>query len=120
MPEGHTIHRLARDLHRAFGRRPVAARTLQERLETTPGVLEVYLNGGREELLEVTIDPIRMESYNVTTGELASVIARNNQLVPAGNLRSGQGQFAVKVPGVVENPDDILLMVDEYPPFSLA
>lgn len=86
------------------------ARTLQERLETTPGVLEVYLNGGREELLEVTIDPIRMESYNVTTGELASVIARNNQLVPAGNLRSGQGQFAVKVPGVVENPDDILAL----------
>jgi multidrug efflux pump len=70
--------------------------------------MEVFLNGGREELLEVTIDPIRMESYNVTTGELASVIARNNQLVPAGNLRSGQGQFAVKVPGVVENPADIL------------
>jgi len=86
------------------------SRSLQERLETVPGVLEVYLNGGREELLEVTIDPIRMESYNVTTGELASVIARNNQLVPAGNLRSGQGQFAVKVPGVVENPQDILAL----------
>ncbi|MEP6561156.1 MAG: DNA-formamidopyrimidine glycosylase family protein [Nakamurella sp.] len=31
MPEGHTIHRLARDLLRSFGRRPVAASTLQDR-----------------------------------------------------------------------------------------
>lgn len=33
MPEGHTIHRLARDLYRAFGRRPVAASTLQPRFD---------------------------------------------------------------------------------------
>ncbi|WP_374569984.1 efflux RND transporter permease subunit [Phenylobacterium sp.] len=86
------------------------ARRLQERLEATPGVLEVYLNGARDELLEVTVDPVRMESYNVTTGELAQVISRNNQLVPAGDLRSGQGRFAVKVPGVIEEPKDILAL----------
>lgn len=90
-----------RELHRV-------ARGLKERLEGTPGVLEVYMSGGREEVLEVTIDPLRMEAYNVTTGELAQVIGRNNQLVPAGSLRSGPGQFAVKVPGVVEDPADIL------------
>ena len=37
--------------------------------------------GGREEVLEATIDPARMEAYNVTTSDLASVIGRNNQLV---------------------------------------
>ena len=86
------------------------SKALQERLETVPGVLEVNLSGGREELLEVTIDPVRMESYNVTTGELAQVIGRNNQLVPAGDLRSGLGKFAVKVPGVIEEPADILAL----------
>jgi multidrug efflux pump len=86
------------------------SRALKERLEATPGVLEVFLSGGREELLEVTVDPLRMEAYNVTTGELAQVIGRNNQLVPAGDLRSGGGKFAVKVPGVIENPDDILAL----------
>ncbi|WP_334164617.1 efflux RND transporter permease subunit, partial [Phenylobacterium sp.] len=92
-----------RELHRV-------ARGLKERLEGTPGVVEVYMSGGREEVLEVTIDPLRMEAYNVTTGELAQVIGRNNQLVPAGSLRSGPGQFAVKVPGVVEDPSDILAL----------
>ena len=85
-------------------------RALKERLERTPGVLEVFESGGREEVLEVTIDPVRMESANVSTGELAQVIGRNNQLVPAGNLLSGSGQFAVKVPGVVEKPADILAL----------
>jgi multidrug efflux pump len=86
------------------------ARNLQDRLETAPGVLQVYVNGNREEVLEVTIDPLRMEAYNVTTGELAQVIGRNNQLVPAGDMRTAQGRFAVKVPGVVEKPEDILAL----------
>ena len=86
------------------------ARSLQDRLESAPGVLEVYLNGGREEVLEVTIDPVRMEAANVSPGELAQVIGRNNQLVPAGNLESGTGKFAVKVPGVVNSPADILAL----------
>ncbi|MBL8772808.1 MAG: efflux RND transporter permease subunit [Phenylobacterium sp.] len=92
-----------RELHRI-------TTALKERLEGTEGVLEVYMAGGREEVLEVTIDPLRMEAYNVTTGEVAQVIGRNNQLVPAGNLLSGAGQFAVKVPGVVEKPADILAL----------
>ncbi|HEX2561901.1 efflux RND transporter permease subunit [Phenylobacterium sp.] len=87
-----------------------ATRSLQERLEASPGVLEVFLSGTREEFLEVTIDPLRMEAYNVTVGEVTQVIGRNNQLVPAGSLRSGPGQFAVKVPGVVERPEDILAL----------
>ena len=64
--------------------------------------------GAREEMLEVTVDPLRMEADNITAQDLASVIARNNQLIPAGNLETRQGAFAVKVPGVVQNPADIL------------
>jgi multidrug efflux pump len=86
------------------------SRDLKERLESSPGVQEAFESGGREEVLEVTVDPLRMEAYNVTANELAAVISRNNQLVPAGNLRSGAGQFAVKVPGVVQRPEDILTL----------
>jgi len=85
-------------------------RALKERLDGVPGVLEANIQGGSDEMLEVTVDPLRMETYNVTTGELAQVIARNNQLVPAGDVRSGEGKFAVKVPGVVEKPQDILAL----------
>ncbi|MDB5474789.1 MAG: AcrB/AcrD/AcrF family protein [Phenylobacterium sp.] len=84
------------------------ARDLKERLESSPGVQEVFPSGVRDEQMEVAIDPLRMEAYNVTASELAQVIGRNNQLIPAGNLRNAAGSFAVKVPGVVQNPADIL------------
>jgi multidrug efflux pump len=84
------------------------AQQLQRRLESVPGVLQVQLNGGREEMMEVTIDPVRMQAYGVTPGQLAAVIRNNNQLVPAGDLQHGQGMFSVKVPAVVQHPEDIL------------
>ena len=83
------------------------AQQLQRRLEGLNGVLQVDLNGGREEMMEVTIDPVRMQAYGVTPAELAGLIRNNNQLVPAGDLQAGQGMFSVKVPGVVQRPEDI-------------
>jgi multidrug efflux pump len=83
---------------------------LQHRLETLPGVLRTDLGGSREEVLEVTIDPARMQAANVSATELAQVIGRNNQLIPAGNLRTSETEFAVKIPGVVEKPEDILAL----------
>ena len=99
-------------LHGAAPERELAriSKDLKERLESAPGVQEAFESGAREELLDVTIDPLRMEAYNVTANDLAAVIARNNQLVPAGNLRSGPGLFAVKIPGVVQKPGDILAL----------
>ncbi len=99
-------------LHGAAPERELAriSKALKERLEASPGIQEAFESGAREEMLEVTIDPLRMESYNVTASDLALVIARNNQLIPAGNMRSGPGQFAVKVPGVVQRPEDILAL----------
>jgi multidrug efflux pump len=86
------------------------ARELQDRLETLPGVLRTDLGGSREEVLEVTIDPARMQAANVSASELSQVIGRNNQLIPAGNLRTKDTEFAVKIPGVVEEPADILAL----------
>jgi multidrug efflux pump len=84
------------------------ARSLQERLESQPGVFRADIYGGREQVLEVDMDPLRMETYAVTADQVAGVIRSNNQLIPAGNLQTRQGSFAVKVPGVVQKPEDVL------------
>jgi multidrug efflux pump len=99
-------------LHGAAPERELAriSKDLKERLESSPGVQEAFESGAREEVLEVDIDPLRMEAYNVTATDLSAVIARNNQLIPAGNLRSGAGMFSMKVPGVVQSPHDILAL----------
>ncbi len=83
------------------------ARKLQDQLEAIPSVLEVKLKGHREELLEVEIDPARLESYNISQRQLITTITRNNQLIAAGTLYTPKGRFSVKVPGLIETPEDV-------------
>lgn len=84
------------------------ARKLQDAIEAVPTVLEAKLVGDREELLEVVIDPVKLESYNVSQRELINAVSLNNQLVAAGALDTGQGRFNVKVPGLFESREDVM------------
>lgn len=84
------------------------AKRMKRELESVPGVLTAELSGQRDEVLEVVIDPSRLQSYGVTGSDLFRVVTANNQLIPAGNVDTGRGRFAVKVPGLVEAPEDVL------------
>ncbi|MFU8898366.1 MAG: efflux RND transporter permease subunit, partial [Roseinatronobacter sp.] len=57
-----------------------ATRDLQSRIEGLDSVLEAEIAGARDEMVEVLIDPLRLEAYNVTAGELIRVVTQNNQL----------------------------------------
>ena len=81
---------------------------LQDRLEALPSVLEAKINGSRDEVAEIIIDPALMASYNISHAELYSIVSNNNQLVTAGNLDTGAGRFSFKVPGLIETEEDIL------------
>ena len=84
------------------------AKNLKEKLEALPGVLEVSLVGTREELMEVVVDPLAMESYGLDQAQIISFVSRNNRLVAAGALHASEGRFPVKVPGVFESAEDVL------------
>ncbi|WP_428696481.1 efflux RND transporter permease subunit [Stappia sp.] len=83
------------------------ARRLKDQVEAVQTVLSADLSGHREELLEVVIDAMKLESYQVTQQELLTSLSQNNQLVPAGFLDNGRGRFNVKVPGLVETAEDV-------------
>lgn len=84
------------------------AEDLKDRIEALAGVLEAPIDGKRDEVAEIIIDPALMASYNLSHGELFTLVSRNNQLVTAGNLDTGAGRFSFKVPGLIETEDDIL------------
>ena len=85
-------------------------RQLRDEIESIPGVLSADIGGDREELLEVIVDPVALESYNLNYADLISYVSRNNRLVAAGALDSGEGRFSVKVPGVIEDLNDLLTL----------
>jgi multidrug efflux pump len=84
------------------------ARDLRDRLEALPGVLEVRIGGDREDVLEVMVDPLVMETYSIPYQQLIDAIERNNRLVAAGAMDTGAGRVTLKVPGVIESLDDVL------------
>ncbi len=84
------------------------ARDLQDAVEATPEVLEATIGGDRDELVEIVFEPQLLESYNVDPAALLALLSRSNHLVAAGVIDTGQGSFAIKVPGLIENVEDIL------------
>ena len=84
------------------------ALTLRDDIESIPSVLAATLQGEREEVLEVVIDPDALNTYRISSEELLNTLQRNNRLIPAGSIDTGKGRFSVKVPAVVEQAADIL------------
>ncbi len=82
--------------------------TLQDRLEAIPGVLEVDIGGEREALLEVLVNPTMLETYGISFETLLSQVGRNNRLVAAGAIDTGAGRLVLKVPGTIEDVNDVL------------
>ena len=86
------------------------ARNLQDRVEAIGSVLEAEIGGDREEQVDMIVDPLRLESYNLDARDILTSIDRSNRLVAAGSLDTGVGRNTVKVPGLFEDFQDILDM----------
>ena len=86
------------------------ARRLKENVEGIAEVLSVTIGGDREDLLEIVVDPQVLDSYGIDYNELFNLVSRNNRLVAAGSLDTGAGRMSMKVPGVIENLEDVMSM----------
>jgi len=84
-----------------------SARELRDRIEEIPGVLEGSLQGARDDLVEVLIDPMKLSSYGLQLDQLIQGVAASNSLVAAGNIEGSEGKYAVKVPSLIETPEDV-------------
>jgi multidrug efflux pump len=84
------------------------ARELKNQLEGISEVLEVEIGGDREDIVEIVVDPLLMESYGLDQNDILNLLSRNNRLVPAGTMDNGKGSFAVKVPSVFESVKDVM------------
>ncbi|QLF71833.1 efflux RND transporter permease subunit (plasmid) [Peteryoungia desertarenae] len=83
------------------------AKTFQDRIEALPSVLEAEIGGARSDVLEVLVDPSTLQSYDVSFSDLLTQIQRNNQLIAAGSIEGNAGRLTLKVPGVIENLQDV-------------
>ncbi|MFA0473889.1 efflux RND transporter permease subunit [Vibrio breoganii] len=83
-------------------------RRIQDKLESFKQILEVDIAGDRDDIVEVIVDPLLMESYGLDQGDIYNLIAASNRVVAAGFVDTGYGRFSVKVPSVFASLQDVL------------
>ncbi len=73
-----------------------AGRELRDRIEEIPGVLDAALQGVRDDLVEIIVDPAKLTSYGIRLDTMIQGVTANNQLIAAGALEGTEGRYAIK------------------------
>jgi multidrug efflux pump len=84
------------------------ARTAKNAIEQVSGVLSAELRGARDEAVEIIAAPMLMKSYGVSLDQFIAGFNTYNSLTAAGALEGQSGRFAIKVPSLLEKPQDAL------------
>jgi multidrug efflux pump len=85
-------------------------RDLKDELEGLSPVLKAQLTGTRDEMVEILIDPVKVESYGLSPDTAIANVKSSNKLVAAGAQDTGRGSFTLKVPGLLKDVRDIMAL----------
>jgi multidrug efflux pump len=79
------------------------AEEYKKQFETIKNVTEVEINGSKEEVIKITVNPSLLEKHKVNISEIINALKSYNNLVPAGILADSNADFSIKVPGLYED-----------------
>jgi len=94
--------------------RRLARRQVAVALERLEGVAEVRVTGGREEEVQVRIDPYKLEAYDLTLAELEARLRAANVDINAGTLEEGSRVYLVRGLSRFRDPEDVARVVVRY------
>ncbi len=87
-------------------------------LATLPGILAPNPFGSSPRTIVLNVDPKKLSLYNLSPEDVATALAKSNQIVPAGNLNIGTQYPLVPMNSIVEKIDQLLtvpIRVGTYP-----
>ena len=79
---------------------------LRYELKAVPGVAEVASIGGMVKQYQVVVDPQKLASYGITTGDVSDALGRANQEVGGGVVEMAEAEYIVRATGYLKNLDD--------------
>lgn len=63
------------------------------------GVGSVSISGAPKREIQVYVDPVRLEAYNLSVETIASIIGAENRNVPGGSFDIGSETYSLRVQG---------------------
>lgn len=80
---------------------------LRYALQSVPGVAEVAGIGGFQKQYQITVDPNRLQVYNISIMEIAESVRRSNNEVGGRLLEWSDTEYMVRGRGYVRRPEDL-------------
>jgi HAE1 family hydrophobic/amphiphilic exporter-1 len=80
---------------------------IESRLERVDGVSSADLVGGREDELQVIVDPQLLAARNLTIEDLRLALANQNQDTSGGDLWEGKRRYVVRTLGQFRSPEQV-------------
>lgn len=84
---------------------------LKYELKTIPGVAEVASVGGAVKENQIIPDPVKLEQYGVTVGDIKTALSASNQEAGGGSIEMGESEFMVRAQGYLKTLDDFRSIV---------
>lgn len=84
---------------------------LKYELKTIPGVAEVASVGGAVKEYQIIPDPVKLEQYGVTVGDIKTALSASNQEAGGGSIEMGESEFMVRAQGYLKMLDDFRSIV---------
>ena len=94
---------------------PALGKLLEEKianpLNRIEGVGSVSVSGALTREIQVNLDPVKMDAYNLTIEQIGQVISTENINIPAGTMNIGSGTFSIRSEGEFSSSDEIKKLV---------
>jgi len=94
-------------------------KVLRRRLESTDGVGQVLVLGGRKRQINIWVDADRLHAYNLTVNDVSRALQAQNADIPGGRIDQGPQSITMRTRGRVDTPDQfgnlVLRQVEGHP-----
>ncbi|MEM6771318.1 MAG: efflux RND transporter permease subunit, partial [Bacteroidota bacterium] len=83
------------------------AESIEQKVETVPGVREVKTEAFPERQVRVSLDFQRCVAQNIPPAQVLGVLQQNNANVPGGDLGAGNRNFSIKTSGSYDDLEEL-------------
>jgi cobalt-zinc-cadmium resistance protein CzcA len=80
---------------------------IDRQLRAVPGVADVVAFGGQEKIYEISVDPLKLQQYNLTSIELFQAVGKSNLNVGGDVIEKNGQAYVVRGIGLIDSQRDI-------------
>ena len=80
---------------------------IEARFERVPGVSNSEVHGGREEEMQVIVDPQKLAARRLTIYDIRNALRDENRDISAGDLWEGKRRYVVRTLGRFRSPEQV-------------